>query len=35
MRRRTEIIGGAFKATSLPGKGTTIKIKIPLIARNK
>jgi signal transduction histidine kinase len=33
MRRRTEIIGGIFKASSVSGRGTKITVRVPLVSK--
>jgi signal transduction histidine kinase len=35
MRERTELMGGEFKVRSAPGRGTTITIRLPLLAGEK
>lgn len=34
MRERVEMVGGRFSVESLPGKGTTIRAEIPLLAHS-
>ena len=34
MRERVEYLGGTFQVTSSPGKGTRIRVKIPIEARD-
>jgi signal transduction histidine kinase len=35
MRRRTEIVGGIFKASSVSGRGTKITVRVPLVSKVK
>jgi signal transduction histidine kinase len=34
MRERVELAGGTFRISSFPGRGTKVRVKIPIEARN-